>query len=135
MANRYLRAPGEIVRCILESLALAHRETVELIAGVSGRRPAAVHIVGGGSMNPLLCQWTADATGLPVWAGPSEASEVGSLLVQAVALGELAAPDDAREVVRQSFPLVLYEPGPRQPWDDARERYARLSGAVNGGPA
>jgi len=121
--------PGELVRCILESLALAYRQTAELIARVSGRSPEAVHIVGGGSLNALLCQWTADATGLPVWAGPSEASELGSLLVQAMALGELASADDARAVVRESFPPVLYEPGGRQRWDDASERFKKLSAA------
>lgn len=127
-------SPGEIVRCILESLAFMYRQAVEVIAGVTGRWPPAVHIVGGGSLNSLLCQWTADATGLPVWAGPSEASEVGNLLVQAMALGELASVDEARALVRSSFPPVLYEPGDRQPWDEGYERFGHLTG-LSGGAA
>jgi rhamnulokinase len=118
--------PGDVVRCILESLALLYRGTAEVLAAVSGMAPPALHIVGGGSLNALLCQWTADATGLPVWAGPAEASEVGNLLVQAIALGELASADEARSVVRESFPLALYEPAPNQAWDDAYERFKQL---------
>ena len=118
--------PGEVVRCILESLALSYRQTAEVLAAVSGTAPPALHIVGGGSHNALLCQWAADATGLPVWAGPAEASQVGNLVVQAMALGELASADEARAVVRESFPPALYEPAPSQAWDDAYERFKQL---------
>ena len=118
--------PGAMVRCVIESLALAYRQTIELITASSGISPPAVHIVGGGSHNALLCQWTADATGLPVWAGPAEASEIGNLLVQAMALGELGSLEDARAVVAASFSLVLYEPGPPAPWDEAYTRFSRL---------
>ncbi|MGC8626082.1 MAG: rhamnulokinase [Acidimicrobiales bacterium] len=128
-------SPGEVVRCILESLAFMYRQAVEVIAGVTGRWPPALHIVGGGSLNSLLCQWTADATGLPVWAGPSEASEVGNLLVQAMALGELATTDEARALVRSSFPPVLYEPGDREPWDDSYDRFRRLAELSGSAPA
>ena len=96
--------PGEVVRCVLESLALAYRQAVELLAAACGVSPPALHIVGGGSRNGLLCQWTADATGLPVWAGPAEASEVGNLLVQLIALGELATLGDARGSGRRVLP-------------------------------
>ncbi|HTV12439.1 MAG TPA: rhamnulokinase family protein [Acidimicrobiales bacterium] len=123
------QSAGEVVRCILESLALAYRQTAELVARVSSRPATAVHVVGGGSLNELLCQWTADATGLPVLAGPSEASELGNLLVQAVALGELASADDARSVARASFPPVLYEPRARDRWDEASERFRQLNAA------
>lgn len=121
---------GEVVRCILESLALAYRQRTEAIATMVGRTPPAIHIVGGGSLNTLLCQWTADATGLPVLAGPSEASEVGNLLVQAMALGELASVEDSRSVVRASFPPVLYEPVHSQAWDDAYKRFEEIAGTA-----
>ena len=116
--------PAEIVRCILESLALKHAETVELVAGVTGTAPAELHVVGGGARNELLCRWTADAAGLPVLAGPEEATLVGNLLVQAMALGELGSLEDAREVVRGSFALRTYEPTGASEWREARERFA-----------
>jgi rhamnulokinase len=119
--------PAAMVRCVLESLALAYRQTIELLTSTCGTSPPAVHIVGGGARNELLCQLTADATGLPVWAGPAEASEVGNLLVQAMALGELSSLADARAVVAESFSPVLYEPRQRGRWDDAYDRFKRLS--------
>jgi rhamnulokinase len=121
--------PGEMVRCLLESLTLVYRQTIELLTAVSGVSPPAVHIVGGGSRNELLCQWTADATGLPVWAGPTEASEVGNLLVQAMALGELGSLEDARAVAGESFSPVLYEPCQPGPWDEAYGRFKQLNQA------
>jgi rhamnulokinase len=119
--------PGEVVRCVLESLALAYRQAVELLAAACAASPPALHIVGGGSRNGLLCQWTADATGLPVWAGPTEASEVGNLLVQLIALGELATLGDARAVVAESFPPVLYEPQGNGRWEEAYARFEKLT--------
>jgi rhamnulokinase len=118
-----------MVRCVLESLAVAYRQTIELLTSTCGISPPAVHIVGGGSRNQLLCQLTANVTGLPIWAGPAEASEVGNLLVQALALGELSTLDDGRAVVAESFAPVLYEPREQGRWDDAYRRFSRLSQA------
>jgi rhamnulokinase len=84
-------APAEVVRCVLDSLALAYRRALTAAQELSGRHADAVHVVGGGARNELLCQLTADATGLPVIAGPAEATALGNVLVQARALG--AAPD------------------------------------------
>jgi rhamnulokinase len=97
------RTPGEIVRCIMDSLALAHRRAVLAVQSLSGQHADVVHIVGGGSRNGLLCQLTADAIGLPVVAGPAEATALGNVLVQARALG--AAPDSLegiRQLVRSN---------------------------------
>ena len=94
---------GEIVRCIMDSLALAHRRAVLTAQSLSGQHADVVHIVGGGSRNRLLCQLTADAIGLPVVAGPAEATALGNVLVQARALG--AAPDThegMRQLVRSN---------------------------------
>jgi rhamnulokinase len=82
--------PAETTRCILDSLALAYRRALLSALSLAGRHADVVHIVGGGSRNDLLCQLTADATGLPVLAGPAEAAALGNILVQARALG--AAP-------------------------------------------
>jgi rhamnulokinase len=83
-------SPAEFTRCILDSLAIAYRRALADAQDLSGRHADVVHIVGGGSRNDLLCQLTADATGLPVIAGPAEATALGNVLVQARALG--AAP-------------------------------------------
>ena len=91
---------AEVVRCVLDSLALGYRRTVEDLATVTGRPVTAVHIVGGGSRNQLLNQAVADVTGLPVIAGPVEATAIGNILVQLIALGDIKDLSQAREVVR-----------------------------------
>jgi len=124
--------PGATVRCILDSLALAHRRTIADVQELAGRHVDTVHIVGGGARNPLLCQLTADACGLPVVAGPVEAAALGNVLVQARALG--AAPDDLdgmRRLLRRTQNLRRYEPtrtGIRE-WDEAAHRIGLDSGA------
>ena len=119
-------SPGETARCILESLALKHAVTVDLLREVTGAEPVELHIVGGGARNEQLCRWTAQATGLPVLAGPEEATLIGNLLVQAMALGELESLEEARAVVRASFVPTVHEPRPAPEWDEARQRFATL---------
>ncbi|NLT55187.1 MAG: rhamnulokinase [Actinomycetales bacterium] len=119
--------PAETVRCVLDSLALAHRAAVADVQRLSGRDIDVVHIVGGGARNELLCQLTADACGLPVEAGPFEATAVGNVLVQARALG--AVGDDLtalRATVRASTPTRRYLPrGDRRSWELAAARLGR----------
>jgi rhamnulokinase len=115
--------PGETARAILESLALKYREVLETIESVLGRRFAVIHIVGGGSRNQVLNQFVADATGRTVIAGPSEATAIGNVLIQAIGAGELAGLAEARAVVRRSFPTRVIEPVPSADWDSAYERY------------
>jgi rhamnulokinase len=116
--------PGAVVRCILESLALKHAQTVELLASVTGVASSEIHVVGGGARNELLCRWTADAAGLPILAGPEEATLYGNLLVQAMSLGEIASLAEAREVVARSVAPTTYEPRDGDEWGEARERFA-----------
>ncbi len=118
---------GALVRCVLESVALRHAQVVALLAGVTGQSPAELHVVGGGARNELLCRWTAQAARLPVLAGPAEATLVGNLLVQAMALGEISSLAEARAVVRESFAPVVYEPDASAEWAEARDRFARLT--------
>ncbi|MBD0349229.1 MAG: rhamnulokinase [Thermoleophilia bacterium] len=122
--------PAAVVRCILESLALKHAQTIGLLREATGAAPTEVHIVGGGARNELLCRWTADAAGMPVVAGPVEATEIGNLVVQAIALGELASLDDARTVVRASFEPTVYEPEGSPAWREARERFEQIASAA-----
>ncbi len=123
---------GQMVRCALESLALAYRKTFEELAAVVGVPVDTVHVVGGGSQNSLLCQFTADACGVPVVAGPVEATAMGNLLVQMMAGGLLSNLADIREVVRASVAVERYEPRERTAWDDAYGRFRQLAGATTG---
>ena len=120
---------GAVVRCVLESLAVKHAQTLDLLRDATGVELREVHIVGGGARNELLCRWTANASGLPVHAGLVEATEVGNLLVQALALGELGSLEDAREVVRASFEQTVYEPAEVELWHEARERFEAVAGS------
>ena len=115
-----------VVRCVLESLALKHAHAVELLREAAGVVPTELNVVGGGARNELLCAWTASAAGLPVVAGPEEATVVGNLLVQAIALGELASVDEARQVVRASFRPAVHGPRASSEWQDARGRFSTL---------
>ena len=112
-------SPGGIARCVLEGLALRYREVLEQLRSASARPINRIHVVGGGSLNRLLCQFTADATGLPVVAGPIEATAVGNIMVQAMALGYVSSLDEIRDVVRRSFEVETYEPGKTGRWDEA----------------
>ncbi|MEZ4671602.1 MAG: rhamnulokinase family protein [Anaerolineae bacterium] len=117
---------GQVMRCALESLALKYRFVLEQLLNVSGQAVEVIHIVGGGSQNPVLCQMTADATGRPVLAGPVEATALGNGLVQLIALGEIKDIAEARRVIRASFPPVLYESKSTASWDEAYSRFRRL---------
>lgn len=119
-------APGPVVRAVLESLALAYRQTLEQVEAVAGRHAGVIHIVGGGSQNELLNQMTADAAGRPVLAGPVEATVLGNALVQLIALGELAGMAQARQLVAATAQLRRYDPQDPAAWDAAYERYQDL---------
>jgi rhamnulokinase len=105
-------SPAAVVRCIMDSLALAHRRAIRAAQDLSGRHVDAVHVVGGGARNELLCQLTADACGLPVLAGPVEATALGNVLVQARTAGVVNGGLDAmRALLRDTVQIVRYEPG------------------------
>ncbi|GBC99651.1 L-Rhamnulokinase [bacterium HR17] len=116
---------GEFVRCCLEGLALKYRWVLERLEELMGKRVSTVHIVGGGARNWLLNQFTADATGKVVVAGPVEATATGNALVQAIALGYLGSHAELRAVVRNSFDLRTFEPRPDERWQHAYERFCQ----------
>jgi len=117
---------GEVVRCVLDSLALRYRATVETLDEMLGKRLDPIHIVGGGTQNKLLCQLTADATGRTAIAGPIEATAIGNVLVQAMARGYVASLAEAREIVRNSFDLITYNPRPNPAVDKAYATFKQL---------
>lgn len=120
---------GAIVRCILESVALRCAGVIESLESLTGP-VRAIHLVGGGSRNELLCRFTADAAGRPVLAGPVEATAAGNIMVQAMADGRAGSLAEIRAVIASSFPPVRYEPGASAPWRAARQTFgSRAAGA------
>ena len=119
---------GQIIRCTLESLTLKYRWVLEKLETVWGKPINVLHIVGGGTQNKMLCQFTADATGTPVVAGPIEATAIGNIMVQAVAGGAINSISDAREIVRRSFEVAIYEPQNSADWDEAYGRFLAITG-------
>ena len=118
---------GAIVRSVLESLSMNHRWLLETVERNLGRPLGRIRIVGGGAQNRLLCQMTADATGLPVVAGPAEAAAIGNIAMQAIATGQITDLATARDLIDRSFPAVRYEPDPDHGlWDIEYERWRAL---------
>jgi rhamnulokinase len=117
--------PGATVRCVLESLALLYARVLKKLETLTGKKFTRLHIVGGGSRNELLNQLTANALGESVLAGPVEATALGNVLVQSLALGGVSSLAAARELVANSFPLTRYEPRDRAVWISPLDRRAR----------
>ena len=116
-------APGAFARAILESLALKYRVVLDSLEEVTGRRFEQVRIVGGGSRNRLLNQFTADATGRTVLAGPTEATALGNIAMQMLATGAVSSLADARAVIDRSFPVERFEPKSTDRWDAQYRRF------------
>jgi len=120
------QAKGAIVRCALESLALKYHWVLDRLEEMLGYQLHPIHIIGGGTQNRLLNQLTADATNRSVVAGPIEATAIGNVLMQTVALGYLKSLDEARAVVRHSFKPETYEPHTSSAWDAAYRKLERI---------
>ncbi|MEN6577940.1 MAG: rhamnulokinase family protein, partial [Phycisphaerales bacterium] len=116
---------GQMVRLVLESLALKYRSVLSAIEDVTGDTIETLHIVGGGIQNELLCQFTADATGRKVVTGPIEATASGNILMQAKAVGQLKSIDEARQVVRSSFEMKEYKPQNPDLWARQYDTFVR----------
>jgi len=119
---------GHIARGILESLALKYRQVLGELRRVCARPIERIHIVGGGSRNRLLCQMTADATGLEVHAGPTEATAIGNIMVQAMGLGFVGSLEEIRRVVAASCEVEVYKPRNTKKWDKAYESFREVLG-------
>ena len=118
---------GQVARCIFESLALKYQWVVAQAGEIAGQNVEAIHIVGGGSQNSLLCQLTADATQLPVLAGPVEATALGNVMVQAYARGYVKSLKEIRAMIRRSTDIDRYTPGgDADEWNELRERFSSV---------
>ncbi len=118
---------AEFVRCILESLALKYRVTLEQLRRLSKRPIRRIHVIGGGAQNRVLCQFTTNATGLQVIVGPVEATAIGNIMVQALALGYVNSLSEMRNIIRGSFEPVYYKPQDQELWESAYRRYTTLT--------
>ncbi len=124
--------PGPVIRTILESLALKYRQVLESLESLVGTKFEEIRVVGGGSRIDLLNQFTADATGRRVLAGPVEATALGNLAMQMVATGAVASLDGARDIISTSFPPRVFEPKDTVRWEEAFRRFRMLSSNSTG---
>jgi len=121
------QTPGEYIRCAEEGLAFLYRQVLGELRDVYEHPINRLHILGGGVQDKLMCQFAADATGLPVYAGPIEATAIGNLIVQAMALGKFETLEDARQVVYDSFDIETYKPVDISAWNDAYEKFQSIA--------
>lgn len=117
---------GVLYRAALEGLALRYRACLQMLESLTESHIETIHIVGGGSLNQLLCQMTADACNRTVIAGPDEATAIGNVLMQMMGTGSLDSIDAARKVVRESFETATYEPVDSDLWTEPAARFAQL---------
>ncbi len=114
--------PGEFTRCIFESLALLYRQTLLQLEQLTAQKIEVLHIVGGGSRNALLNQFTANACQVPVLAGPVEATALGNIMIQAITMGAVPDLPAARGLIRENFEMARFEPLHRDAWLEAFAR-------------
>ncbi len=121
------RSRGEITRTILASVALKYRSAISQLRELMPDLPPSIHVVGGGSRNACLNQFTADATGLVVEAGPVEATAAGNILAQLIAGGDIQSLAEGREIVRHSFETHTFEPTASASWTELAARYDKAT--------
>lgn len=117
---------GEIIRCIAESLAFRYRYTIEGMEEVTGNKYNVVNIVGGGIKDKMICQFTANATKRTVNAGPVEATSIGNIIVQGIAMGAIKDLNEGRKIVRNSFDIAEYQPQDSEAWDAAYDKWKNI---------
>lgn len=117
---------GEIVRCIYESLALKYRYALNQISKCTGRKFEVLHLLGGGTKDGFLCQLTADSIDMPVVAGPVEATALGNIILQLIALGEIDNIDEGRQLISKTHKLNHFNPSHTDEWDSAYDRFVSI---------
>ncbi|MDD9268794.1 rhamnulokinase family protein [Paenibacillus sp. GCM10023248] len=120
------QSKAEIIRCVVDSLAMKFKQTLDEIEELLERKLQTIHMVGGGIQNQLLCQLTANATGRPVIAGPVEATAIGNIMMQVKAHGEVSSLDQIRQAVRDSFPPDRYASKDEEQWQEAYHTYRQV---------
>jgi rhamnulokinase len=118
---------GQVVRCIFESLSLRYRQVLESLRSLSPQPIKVLHVIGGGSRNELLNQWTANALGIPVVAGPAEATAIGNVMIQALAAGAATDIASMRRLINRSVPLKTYFPAEDESWNAAYRKFEEVT--------
>lgn len=124
--QRVPETKGEVVRCIAQSLGFRYRYTIEGMEAVTGRKYNTINIVGGGIKDKMICQFTANATKRVVNAGPVEATSIGNIIVQGIAMGAIADLKQGRQIVKNSFDIAEYLPQDGEAWDAAYESWKKI---------
>lgn len=117
---------AEFVRCIFESLSLKYRYVLGLLKDLAPFTIEKLHVIGGGSKNPLLNQWTANSIGIPVVAGPSEATAIGNIMIQAKAAGCVDSLQEMRQIIGESVQLDEFKPQNSEEWDEAYKKFIKI---------
>lgn len=117
---------GEIIRCIYESLAMKYRFAINQIEENTGKNFEVLHLLGGGTKDGFLCQLTADSLGITVAAGPTEATALGNIILQLIALGDIKNVDEGRKLIKKQEKLIKYKPENTQEWKDAYEKFCAV---------
>ncbi|MFO7657941.1 MAG: rhamnulokinase [Bacteroidales bacterium] len=118
--------PAQYARCVFDSLALKYRAVIDSLKVISDKKIEKIHVIGGGSQNELLCQFTANATGLPVVAGPAEGTAIGNIMVQAMGLGHVKSLAEIRQTIKNSFEFKSYQPQNFDAWDKAYDKFKKI---------
>jgi len=119
---------AEFVRCIFESLSLKYKSVLEILKSLAPFPIEKLHVIGGGSKNPLLNQWTANSIGIPVIAGPSEATAFGNIMIQAKAAGCVDSLQEMRQIIGESVQLDEFFPKNQEAWAGAYEKFMAVTG-------
>ena len=117
---------GETVRCVYESLALKYRLALEQIEECTGKKFEVLHLLGGGTKDGFLCEMTADSIGIPVIAGPVEATALGNIVLQLIALGQIKNIDEGRRLIKKCENLKHFSSNHTEQWDEAYEKYKKI---------
>ena len=115
----------QIVRCIMDSLALRYRTVMDYLKEFSPNPIKRLHIIGGGAKNALLNQFTSNSTGLPVYAGPSEATAIGNIMIQLKAAGYVKDINEMRDLISKATEVKEFIPQDKEMWDEAYGRYTQ----------
>lgn len=126
--QRVPQSKGDLIRVSLENLAFKYRHTIDKLTKILGRTPETFHIVGGGARNKLLCQYAANACNMPVIVGPEEATALGNIMVQMIALGDLKDHAEGRELIKKSFPTEKYFPQNPSMWENEYKQFLHVTG-------
>jgi rhamnulokinase/L-fuculokinase len=117
---------GQLVRCIYESLALKYRLALEQISECTGKKFDVLHLMGGGTKDGFLCELSAQSLGIPVIAGPIEATALGNIVLQLIALGEIDSIEKGREIIAETEKVKKYEQKHTSDWDDAFVKFCEI---------